>query len=326
MPKYLKLNLDRHAEVFTNHKIVLIHNSKNLDYQNAKLRFYKYVPDKNWFNLEKLLGHSKDFRGNFWMTSCARLFALKSYMETSNEELIHTESDVVLSEDFPFDEFSKINEPIAYPIISKVRGAGSIIYVRNLDAVNLLTSTILSEAASDSMTTEMIILRHLYQARKLSIRPLPIGPSTPDCYSFDVSSELPRILEDQKVFDGCFDGVDIGQYFFGTDPRNRRGKYLIRKNIVNGYLKVERTRLEWNEERRFFDIYDKDLNSCTKLYSIHLAVKKINYFNKKKQLKYLQDWVKKQKLPGERFSLRIFVNSALISVKRRVRLIVLINR
>ena len=317
LPRYLKNNIERHVATFPRLQVVLIHNDKRAPALSKNVKLYKYVPDVKWFKLEKSLKHAKDFRGNFWLTSCARLFALQQYMDFTHTELVHVESDVVLAKDFPFEKFSEMQEPIGFPIISDLRGAGSVIYVRNREAGNLLISNVLSQAQLDSMTTEMLILRKLYEANKEFIRVLPIGPSLLTCYGSSVDNELPGLLHGQSYFGGCFDGVDIGQYFFGTDPRNRRGKYLIRKNIVNGYFLVENTEIRFNSSREFFDISVGEKVPSTHLYSIHLAVKKPFLFKSKNQSTNFQNWLKKESVQGIRFSLSIFLFSGFQAAKRR---------
>ena len=79
LPKYLILNIKAHIAKFPDHKITLIHNKEVKVPKIEKLETYLYSPDEEWNLLEQLYTHSKDFRGNFWLTSTARFFALQSY-------------------------------------------------------------------------------------------------------------------------------------------------------------------------------------------------------------------------------------------------------
>ena len=249
LPKYLILNIKAHIAKFPDHKITLIHNKEVKVPKIEKLETYLYSPDEEWNLLEQLYSHSKDFRGNFWLTSTARFFALQSYAGIFDKELLHLESDVVLARDFPFEKFSSIREGIAYPLISQERGVASVLYLRNKFYADILTSIVIPEARRDSKTTEMLMLRKLYNSNLQHIRVLPIGPRDQSAYA-GISSELWQQLQlSFDTFEGCFDGVDIGQFFFGTDPRNRRGRVLLRERVLRLLSRRRHGRLLWRGRR-----------------------------------------------------------------------------
>jgi hypothetical protein len=263
--------------------------------------------------------HEKSFRGNFWLTSTARLFALEDFLVYSGEEVLHLESDVVISNDFPFGSFKTIKEGMAFPIISKPRGVASVLYLRESSTLHLLNQFVITEAEQDAKTTEMLILRKFYDLNREKIRVLPIGPESVNCYR-----QLPIYLWDEMkksfdIFGGCFDGVDIGQYFFGTDPRNRRGRILIRRDLVQGYADISEWILTFSSDRKFPEIRTNYSDKTTRLYSLHLPSKRNTLFIPRYQTSIFRTACEKSKCRSEnRYSAYTFVSSIIKSVPNRI--------
>jgi hypothetical protein len=97
------MNLRRTRRLFPARKIILISNQKQLLPKGVSI--FLYNPGATWNQIEVSLAHPKDYRNNFWMTSMARFLALVEYQEVVGKEMIHIESDVILSRDFPFEKF-----------------------------------------------------------------------------------------------------------------------------------------------------------------------------------------------------------------------------
>jgi|GEM_PF-2427847 len=283
LPKYLEENIRYCKEVFSKNEIVLIHNQSHIKANLLGVNVFQYSPDSRWQQLESLYSHDKEFRNNFWLTSTARFFALEEFMAGHAGALLHVESDVLLSADFPFGKLEKIPCDLAFPIISNIRGVASTLFVRNIEAARLLTSNILDEVRKDPLTTEMIMLKKLYDANRNSIMPLPIGPNVTSAFSREATDLFSSWTNIYGLLGGIVDGVDIGQYFFGTDPRNRRGKVLIRTNLVNGFAKIEDWKLTFNEDRLFVDVGVEGREETYKVFSLHLPVKSRRLFDHSKQ-------------------------------------------
>lgn len=318
LPKYLILNIKAHIAKFPDHKITLIHNEEVKVPKIEELETYLYYPDEEWNLLEQLYTHSKDFRGNFWLTSTARFFALQSYAGVFDEELLHLESDVVLARDFPFEKFSSISEGIAYPLISQERGVASVLYLRNKFHADILTSIVIPEARRDSKTTEMLMLRKLYNSNPQQIRVLPIGPRDESAYA-GISSELwQQSQQSFDTFEGCFDGVDIGQFFFGTDPRNRRGRVLLRQDIVNGYAKIADWALSFSQLRNFPKVSRRSGTGEVNIFALHLPSKKKSLFNARSQERFIKKACKDStKESRNTFYLGTFTQSLFKAIPRR---------
>lgn len=319
VPKYLWLNIESHIKKFPKHNVTLISNEDVSNPRIPNLNFYKYIPGEKWKILEKLYQHERAFRGNFWLTSTARLFALEDYICRKDQEVLHLESDVVLSKDFPFKTFSSLHNKLAYPLISDPRGVASVLYIRSRHLANKLSDFIIEQARKDPKTTEMIILRNFFEENLNSIQLLPIGPSDQSAYR-GLSNDLwSRMSDSFSRFDGCFDGVDIGQYFFGTDPRNRRGKALLRTDLVNGYADIVNWRIDYSQERQFVNIAKIDGSAISKVYSLHLPSKRKKLFNSCRQESQFKYFVSKsRKGPAKKIYFATLIDSAIKSIARRL--------
>ena len=320
VPKYLHSNLESHIKRFPDHRVTLILNKEVPSPRIKNLHIYQYKPKENWKMLESLYQHEKEFRGNFWLTSTARLFALDEYQESERCEILHLESDVIISKDFPFRRFSSLSLEMAYPVISDPRGVASIFYLRSRSLARKLSAHIIQEAQKDRKTTEMLILRSFFDQNSNSIQLLPIGPRIKNAYRGLPEYLWKKMSDSHTWFGGSFDGVDIGQYFFGTDPRNRRGKTLFRSDIVNGYANIEDWSLEYSEERQFVNVSTNIENDYTKLYSLHLPSKRKNLFSFNKQEKQIIHFVSKSNSkPTEKIYWSTVFESAAKSLVRRLR-------
>jgi hypothetical protein len=311
IPGHLESNIRTTVKQFPIHQVALIHNLKFIPKQVTRLPIiqFKYTPDLNWTELDSALSHPKNFRGNFWLTSAARFFALEQFAKTVNEEILHLESDVIISEDFPFHRLSTLDKSLAFPLISEERGVGSVIYLRNAKSCRLLCSNILDEAKKNSQTTEMIE----------SIQLLPIGPSVPNAYVDSSKEYISQLLDSSRLLKGAFDGVDIGQYFLGTDPKNRRGRVLLRNNLVNGFADIGKWKIEYNSGREFLDVSLHGSITKTPLYALHVAVKETRYFELRSRAKALKKAVRMQQdAAGSYISFAAFFRSVRDSAKRKV--------
>jgi hypothetical protein len=321
VPKYLRHNLETTISRFPEHQVTLLHNVITNAPQISKLKRYLVNMDSRWKRLDTLYSHPKKFRGNFWLTSSARLFALEDYIDREKVEIIHVESDVILSPDFPFEKFQEMNKSLAFPIISNERGVASVVYVRHGDAARILTSTLIEEATKNSQTTEMLSLRRVYENNSKQIQLLPIGLDDSRIYRNIDLNMIQELRKAHHIFNGTFDGVEIGQYFSGTDPRNRRGQVLIRHDLANGYIDITKLMLEFDVNRNFVNIKSKNEPHITsRLFAIHVPVKQIRFFKAASQGKSLMD-ISSQSRNGRKqeISFQVAFRSAIASGIRRLK-------
>ena len=320
LPKHLTLNIERCKTLFPNIPIVLIANRECNVPRTAGLEVSIYDKNSEWLQLDSNLSHPKDFRDNFWLTSVARFLAIRDYLANYPGEILHVESDVILSEDFPFDKFSKLDKPIAFPILSSSQGIASTLYIRNHETAALLVSLTLEMASNDSKTTDMLVLRSFYKSYPEKTQLLPIGPLGKSAYrNFGDGTIFEEMTSAALIFDGCFDGADIGYYLFGVDPRNARGKKYLRKSFANSFLSVRETIIEYSNSRNFLNIGSNPSEPKVPIFSLHIHSKNAHLFRVKKATKLFKVAVDNYLLPESiEFVPRIFLHSIIQAVKRRL--------
>lgn len=317
IPKYLKLNIQFFLKKFPNRKIVLIHNQTAEKWSPKGLVLYNYKGSKEILNLEKLLGHPREFRGNFWFTSIARFDAIREYIEKTGEPIIHIESDVIVSTDFPFDKFDSQRASISYPIVAINRGIASTLFIRDLDSAKLLVSSALECVQANSNTTDMEILS--YHEKVFNRQVTQLAFASADEKSFHSSSPLPNFRKlgmSIKHFEGIFDGNDIGVYLFGTDPRNRRGFSLLRSEVPNNFASPKKWDFIFDRDRNFLSL--KVEEGVLPIYSVHATCKQLFLFWQYSRLNIIKKRVKSQQKPPQQiFYPSIFCVMAIVRLFRK---------
>jgi hypothetical protein len=319
IPKHLLLNLKRAIILFPLHKIFLV---TDLDIQDLEIKnviVYKYVYNSEWWRLQEQLHHSKSFRSNFWFTSTARFLALADFSNFNNDEFLHIESDVIISEDFPFTKLSNSNYDIMFPIVSDSNAIASCLYIRNSDAAKYLADLTLLESQENNLTTDMYILSILSKKDNLKFVPLPTAPS--NCYLWTESNTRFLQMSDAAIsyFGGVFDGFDIGRYIFGDDPRNRRGFSILRDNDTRTYLDVKNLDLVTKIEREFPYVWENSSDSYIPVFSLHIHSKNLKLFKISKSRQTIHNYVSKSKdEPKKIFIFLVFLNSAVKALKIRI--------
>jgi hypothetical protein len=280
------MNLRRTRRLFPARKIVLISNQKQLLPRGVSI--FLYNPGAIWNQIEVSLAHPKDYRNNFWMTSMARFLALVEYQEVIGKEMIHIESDVILSRDFPFEKFHNLRKSISFPIISDERGVASVLYLKDSKASVGLLETLMEELQRDVFTSDMLILGRHFLAEK-SVCPLPIGPGGALYYrKFTPQGIQNNWDKTRDEFGGVFDGADVGIYFFGTDPRNSRGRSFLQREIPTEYGNAKQWKLDYSKSRDFIDFIVDE--SKIPLYCLHVTSKQLSMF----RIKLPRDLIKKR--------------------------------
>lgn len=316
LPKYLILNVENCVGNFPEHKVFLIHNlTLPQTIKGATLIRTDYVEASS--DLSNKLNHPAEFRNGFWFSSIARLIILAEFMEAHPEPLLHVESDVILSSDFPFGIFENINEPIAYPVVFKERGVASTIYMREKEISTRLADFAVEEVSKDGNTTDMLILRKFFDTYPNDVYPLHFFHTIDHKYVREVDARLLKKISDSpKKSIGLFDGSDLGVYYFGTDPRNARGKSYLRHEVPLTYLRLKNWNLVFDKNRNFPNAKFK--NEIIPIFSLHLTSKRLKYFKQDKAAKAIYNQLMKQNHgPATEFYFDVLLKQSMNSLKRR---------
>jgi len=276
LPNYLEKNLIRTRCIFPDQNIVLISNTMQKSIPGIT-KCILSEPQES-LDLRKILSHPVEFRKNFWHSSIARFAYLLAYQKQVNRRILHFESDVLISKDFPLSKILQIpTNKIAFPILAKERGVASVFYSGGAKTLKEFVSFSISHAMNNPLTTDMLVLREFYNNFPEFVKVLPAGPGNVEFYSNDINSDIfPKIIEGLSEFQGVFDGTDIGFYLFGTNPWNRRGVSVLHQEVADTYTIMSRFKFEYNGARNFVDVISD--NEKIPIYNLHITSKRDSLF------------------------------------------------
>jgi hypothetical protein len=320
IPKFLKSNLETSLKYFPNSKVYLIHNLVDDSFQFDGIEMYRYVPRKDWRDLENNLNHPKEFRSNFWLTSLARFFAIADFMQEMPGPVFHIESDNILASDFPIEKFLKLESEYAFPIVSKKRGIASLVYFKTAQSSRDLADFSLEQAKINPSTSDMLVLRNFYDLNKDRVQVLPTGLSMQTSFKNPIDNDvLNSMNRGMELLGGVFDGSDLGVFFLGTDPRNRRGLSIVGCPVAENYADTQNWKLTPNTNRKFVDLCVD--NSTAKVFSLHATCKRMKLFRSVSQFERLENLLKKSG-SGQRtiYYIDVFLLALLNSAVKRYKL------
>jgi len=312
------MNLRRTRKLFPEKEIVLITNQKQL--LPIGIKTFYYNPGSTWHKIEMSLTHPKNYRNNFWLTSMTRFLAIMEYQSSRDSQILHIESDVIISRDFPFNKFETLDESIGFPVISDERGVASVLYLRDTASSKKLLDTLLSEIEINSFTSDMLILGKLYHRSK-TVCALPIGPEGIHKYrDFTASTIQQQWEKGRRHFGGIFDGADVGIYFFGTDPRNARGQSFLQRGIPSEYGNPKEWSLHYSDERNFVDILSDDVE--IPLFCLHITSKQLAMFKIRLPKTLIQNRLSHLSNEKRKIYIRVGIIQGVMALKRRTRIFV----
>ena len=320
IPKHLELNIRRIAKQFPHHQIFLITDRLDFRPAGSNISIHIYHPSPAWREIELILSHPKFFRSNFWFTSLARFIAISEFTDSHPGSLIHIESDVILADDFPFTKIEQSGRDFAFPLVSDELAIASTLYFRSSEAAKRLAGLTLADCRANPATTDMHVLRKLYDIEPDNVQILPSSPVDRESL-FSPSIEMrQQFLEAVEFFEGFFDGFDLGQYLLGIDPRNKRGRSIVRSVNESHYINCRKLQFSISRERDFPNIYDSNIMKSLPLYSVHVHSKNLNLFRENSSSASIRKSVQDSALrESSTFYARVFIKSIVAALKRRMR-------
>lgn len=309
------MNLHRTAKLFPKETVTLISNRKQIVPSGIKIEIFEKKSE--WYEVESRLRHPRNFRHNFWMTSLGRFIALADYQRKINTQILHIESDVIISGDFPIDVFRNSVTEICFPVLSLERGIASVLFLPNTETSETLVQQVKKASETDALTSDMLVLGNLYYSNA-NVIALPIGPNEEENYrSFTPGDLRENWITQTSRFRGVFDGWDIGGFYFGTDPRNARGKSFLQREVPSEFADVKTWEMKFSDERNFVGlISDKGV---LPVYSLHLTSKQLSLFKVKLSKDKIEKFIRPSLGEYQVFYLRIFLNQAILALIRRLK-------
>lgn len=317
IPSYLKMNIESTKNKFPNSDIILIHNNNSSFNSISNVKQFVYNSDEESEIILNHLSHPRDFRNNFWFSAIQRFGALRQFLAQNPGPILHIESDVIISADFPLADFSFNCDLLAFPLVANNRGVASTLYLSNLRVADQLVRLSTEICKVNSTTTDMEILAQFSKTFPEQTFLLSFGPNSDEAYVSDF--QLDRIIPSFEKFNGVFDGNDIGVYLFGSDPRNSRGISYVGREIPGNFSAIKNWQFLYDSKRHFINVKHKGV--ILPVYSIHATSKHPLLFNRHSQawmirrcLNKATGFVKVRMYPY--ISLKMGIKKFLKSIKR----------
>ena len=280
VPKFLQLNIERTCKLFPKNKIFLLTDQVFTNSKLPNLNVINIDLEEKHILLESTLSHPKNFRNNFGFLCVVRLMLFEKFMVDNYEPFLHVESDVIISDDFPFEKILNLEAQIAYPVVNSSHSISSCIFIRNHATASLLSNFTLAYAQKHPLTDDMEVLSNFRRSYPDIFQLLPTVPSNESALltkSVGFKEENTRAIE---IFKGFFDGYDLGRYLIGDDPRNFSGKSRVRYQYQDSELNIRSIEFKPIFGRSFPGILIKETSHVLPVYSLHIHSKKIKFFKK----------------------------------------------
>lgn len=275
LPKYILNNLKRIKRENPQLRLTLISDvQSNLELaRQIKVGAVKYKADPELAELLERHFYNAEFRNGFWQTSISRLFASLEIVIQSNMPMLHLESDILTTEDFPWEKFAEIQKTTWLQFNSS-RDVAAIFSCPNADEAKWLRMEMLKYLSLDSHATDMTLLNEVSSNNQERIVLLPIAPGV---NSAVISEGTPRESKERnsiyfEYFNGIFDGATIGMWLSGQDPRNNLG--LLKRHILLGDSFINARNIQIRQRKNGLDLIEEE--NKIKLFNLHLH-SKINW-------------------------------------------------
>lgn len=280
VPSYLKTSMKNISENFHGFPLILLvdndKNLKNLGIKNLNVKKVSFL-DKNWESIKRELSHDLTFRNEFWFNSLARFKALDKFMENENlNALLHIESDVSLMPNFPIERVKSLENVMAYSLQSSGQGIASLLHVGSKEVLKDFLFFCRKEVTAKKNSTDMTILFRFLIERSHQVVILPTLPINLDTVSLsEDKSIIKQSSENINIFGGVFDAISIGQYFFGIDPRNYRGRKKLFREDLDHWVKPSQYEFKWIND----SLIANNGGLQYQVYSLHIHSKDAKIFS-----------------------------------------------
>ncbi len=294
IPPYLRISLENFSELFQNQSLVLLvdqdKNLGNLQIKNLTVKKIELI-NPDWDTIKSTLEHDLNFRNEFWFNSLARFKIIHMYMELEGlGSLLHIESDVTFTSDFPIQILKNLPQVLAYPLQGEGQGIASVLHVGSREVLAEFLAFCSSEVSKNSKSTDMTILFNFLKHNPDKVVVMPTLPVELENGKKD-STLYANSSKNIDLFGGVFDAISIGQYLFGVDPRNHRGRKKLYWEDKSHWVKPSKYKFEWSGN----SLLAKRANFVTKVFSIHIHSKDPLAFTRDSLRKELETRYKKSK-------------------------------
>ncbi len=319
LPKYVLLNLAYLQSTFHKEEIYFISDSKKSIKKASNLGVKTWLApnsDEQWQEVRESLKHPMGFRDGFWFKTLARIFVLNSFMQLHPDvPSLQIEADVFLFPNFPLSRFNDLDAEIAFPMESNQMGIASLFFLRDHRASARLVDFALNEISNNAHITDMSLLGKVAHSNNLKFLALPTLPSALR-NALNEPEAINLVCNDSLKIPGVFDGISVGQYLLGIDPRNSRGSLVVHRSQPTHAIDPDK--LEFGLDNAE-NLVLKSANGDSSIYNLHNHAKDLRLYNTSSRKKLLVKRVNSTHRGEHReFILKIFVLAALEAIARKV--------
>ena len=267
VPNYVLSNINRTSSLFGLDTYFVVREA-NLSHFSDRLN--KNIEVRRLQQSDTLLNskldHDWSFRNGFWFYTLERLIALKQIHEWFDEDtaILHIEADMLLFHSFPFK--LGLGKKLKWFKHDNRNDVASLVFSPDKAETYWLHDEILKLAKSDPQLTDMSALFKIRQLNPERINTFP---------------DLFEVSKDQESI-GIFDGLAIGQWLTGMDPRNTYGFTVLHEN--SDFTSYSGQRISELLERATFKMSSEGSvqvaagGDLTNLHCIHAHVKNHELF------------------------------------------------
>ena len=230
-----------------------------------------------------LLAHMCDragFRRGFWLDTAMRFAAIEQLQAQAKDlAIVHVESDVVLNPNLDLSAFGRVGSGIQFARLGFGKAAAAVMFSKSAKDIGRLREFVFEYLEANPGSNEMAGLDEFRRCRGDLVGVLPTAPSpTSPVFrgELDLSTraDLSRLTSE---FNGVFDVAGVGQYLFGTDPRNAGGWRWVRRSFDDQY--VDPRRIDFGLDSSGWPCVIDDGVACSFL-SMHIHSKDLRTFTR----------------------------------------------
>lgn len=267
IPAYLTKNIIRTRELFPQIELVVAGQSEALA-EEALAIGARYLELPGWLgeaqsSPEGLARADLDqhFWGGYWQKTFDRLIALDVvHRQLESGSIVHLENDVILTRDFPFDAITAESR-IMWGAYDDKADIASIVYSPSAEHTSWLSRELIEVASENASLSDMGALRVV---RARNTQKIGLLPATPE-------ESLGTVLSGT-----IFDGLHIGEWIFGWDPKAHWG-FKRRRIPINAYSTIFSTGT--------ISMFDSSMTvtvegATAKVANLHVHSKELRFFDR----------------------------------------------
>ena len=319
LPKYVVRNLEYLKNTFLDDEIYFISDSKksiNKAHDIGVKTWLAPHPEEQWKEVRESLNHPMGFRDGFWFKTLARIFVLDSFMQLHpGIPTLQIEADVFIFPNFPLSIFKRLDAEIAFPMESYRMGIASLLFLKDHKASAMLVEFALNEINNNGQITDMSLLGKVAHSNKLNFLALPTLPRELR-NALNEPESVNLVCNDSLNVSGVFDGISVGQYLLGIDPRNSRGSLILHRAQTTHAINSDKLKFELDSNGYLIMV---GANANPFIYNLHNHAKDLRLYDLYLRKSLLEKRVDSTHRGEHReFVFRIFAFSITKAIARKV--------